>query len=297
MSTNSRFDVYQHVTDTILKSLETGTAPWVKPWKDGNPAIGAPRNAVSEKAYRGINIPLLLVSEMANGFNDSRWMTYKQAQEMGGNVRKGEKGTQIVFWRFLTVEDKHADATGEEGPSKEIPFLRLYTVFNAAQCDGLPRVETPAPTIPAFHHARAAECFNANAPKLRHGGDRACYIPAIDTITLPPVEAFKDESNYWGTALHELTHWTGHESRLNRDLKNRFGSKAYAAEELIAEMGAAFLCASVGIEGKLQHAEYINNWIQIMKSDKRAIFTASSKAQQAADFILKASPVEVAEVA
>jgi antirestriction protein ArdC len=250
----------------------------VKPWKNGNTGGILPMNAATKRDYNGVNIPILWHAQLASGYPTASWMTYKQAQEIGGQVRGGEKSTHIVFTKKLNVKDKK---TEEE---KQIGMLKAYSVFNVAQIDGLTAdfVEEASQEV----RQDTAQLFiNATKADVRIGGDRAAYIPALDFITLPPESAFHTRENFLATSLHELGHWSGHKSRLDRDLKSRFNEEAYAAEELVAELTAAFLCAYLEIKGELRHAEYINNWIQLLKEDNRAVFTASSKASQAADFL------------
>ena len=290
--TAARNDNVQEVTDRILAALEKGVAPWLAPWDKG-PA-GLPHNGHTNRAYHGVNVLLLWLT----GFTDARWYTFKQVSEGGygaSHVRKGEKGTKVVFWRFLEKEVKGADGQvvcDDQGdPEKEtVPLLRVFTVFNHDQVeweDGMEpgKVDTvacPDPTL-AFEEARAY--FEALPVTVTHAGGRACYNKVADTVTLPPMTAFNTEADYWATRAHELIHWTGHKSRCDREFGKRFGDMAYAAEELVAEMGAAFLCASLGVKGNLQHAEYIAHWIEVMKADKYAVFTAARKAQDAVAFL------------
>lgn len=284
-------DLYQIVTDKILASLEQGVAPWVKPWSDTSG--GMPFNAISGKAYRGINSMLLFAPAGAIG---NGWMTYKQAQDVGAQVRKGEKGSMIVFFKPWKVTDKNAPQG--ESAERMIPILRYFTVFHTSQIDNLPvKFQPVAPVrLPEVERIAAAEKIMAQAT-VNHGGDRAYYRPATDAIQLPEMAQFADVESYYGTALHELTHWTGHKSRLDREYGKRFGDTAYAREELVAEMGAAFLCAAAGIEGKLQHVEYLANWIKVLKQDKRAILVAAGAAQKAADFCLKEQAASEEDVA
>lgn len=287
-------DLYQEVTDRILSQLEAGVAPWVRPWKSAEAFGGMPYNAASGKRYRGVNILLLSM----HGYPTNAWMTYKQAQGLGGQVRKGEHGTKIVFFKPFVVRDVKAGS--DEESERTIPMLREFTVFNVAQIDGLPErfdaaVESVEPDSSVF-----AQMFGLAS--VVHGGDRACYSTTKDRIQMPHVGQFRSESDYQATALHELTHWTGHESRLCRQYGKRFGDQAYAREELVAEMGAAFLCGLAGIAGQLQHAEYIGNWISVLKSDKRAVLVAAGAAQKAADYVMQkaglaAAPDEEREAA
>lgn len=270
-------DIYQEVTDRIIAALEQGTAPWVRPWRNNPAAAGMPYNAATGRHYNGVNVLLLWMTGSANGYATPGWMTFKQAKERGAYVRKGEHGTQVVYWDRRQVEDK--DKPGE---LKTVPFLKIFTVFNVAQIEGLKTAE-PLPLLAGPEHV---EAFLANTgATIRHAGNSAFYNRRDDLIVLPTREQFQSLADYYATALHELTHWTGHESRLARDLGGRFGSESYAAEELVAEMGAAFLCASLGIEGKLQHPSYIEHWLKVLRQDKRAIFTAAKHATSAADYL------------
>lgn len=270
-------ELYASVTRRIVAELEQGAAPWTTPWKTGRATGGImPVNAVTGHRYRGINIPILWSAVADMGYERHGWLTFKQATDRGASVRKGEKGTAIVFTRQVTI--------GEEDEERTISMLRVYYVFNVAQIDNFP-IETledrEEPDIPT-----AADHFiAATKADIRHGGSEAMFIPSKDFIMLPPIGAFKNVESYFATKLHELGHWSGHESRLNRELKNRFGTRAYAAEELIAEMTSAFLCAHLGVTGELRHAGYIEKWLELLRSDDRAIFTAASRASQAADYL------------
>jgi antirestriction protein ArdC len=277
-------DLYAEVTDQIVSALETGTAPWIKPWTSR--AAGLPCNAVTGRPYRGINVLLLSMASAAAGYPTDEWCTFKQALDAGTPVRKGEKATRIYFFKKLEIRGDAQPEGGEEAGAKVIPMLREYCVFNVAQLSGeLPGATKPEPK--PFAGDAAVDAFiEATGARFVPGGDRAFYSPAHDVIGMPAREAFRSAPDYYATKLHELTHWTGHASRCDRLQKNaRFGDQAYAFEELIAEMGAAFLCAGLGIEGKLQHANYIASWIKVLKEDKRAIFRASSMAQKACDFL------------
>jgi antirestriction protein ArdC len=267
-------DIYQEITDQIIAVLEQGAAPWVKPWS----SAGMPRNAVSGREYSGINTILLAMSPYASPL----WLTYNQAKTAGGQVRKGEHGTNIVFFKPFQV----SDANNPDGPGKSIPLLRSFTVFNAQQIDGLPEKFTLAnkPQLDSFADNEQAETLLTQAI-IEHGKGKACFIPSADVIYMPNKTDFKSISDYYATGLHELTHWTGHKSRLARDFNGRFGDSAYAFEELIAELGAAFLCAHCGIDGQLQHASYIQSWLKVLKNDKRAIFTAAAAARKASEFL------------
>jgi antirestriction protein ArdC len=267
--------VYENVTKSIIAELERGTAPWIKPWKAGKRVGIMPANAITGHHYRGINVPILWHAADERSFPTNGWLTFKQALDAGGHVRKGEKGTQIVFAKRISVTDNDEE-------ERQISMLRAFTVFNVSQVEGIDALLASPEALPAG----TVETFvSATGADIRRGGGRACYIPSRDFIALPNPSDFTSPEHYDATKLHELVHWSGNEKRLKRDLGNRFGTKAYAAEELIAELGAAFLCAHLGVEGQLRHAEYIASWLSLLKEDDRAIFTAASKASAAADYL------------
>jgi antirestriction protein ArdC len=269
-------DVYKQVTDTIIAELEKGAAPWVKPWRAD---ASADKNLVSDKPYRGINRLLLGLSSMTQGFSSPVWASYKQWQEAGYQVQKGSKGTHIVF--FKPIAEKVNDAGETEGG---YCVIRGYTVFNATQTN----FAASNPVIPAhdFNPIPACESFIIKTgAAIAHGGDAAFYAPSADRIQLPHKSAFDNESSYYATALHELTHWTGASDRLDRNLSGRFGNPEYAFEELVAEIGAAFLCADLGIQGELRHAGYIGHWLKACREDSKAIFKAAALSQKAADYL------------
>jgi len=270
-------DVYQEVTDRIVKALEEGTVPWLRPWRDGKSGSALePYNALSGRPYNGIN--LLILGTMP--YSDLGWLTYKQAAELGGNVRKGEKGTGIIFWKFEKRRDEETDEV------KVVPFARMYTVFNVCQCDGLDAAKLKRPAMPIAGDTDMNALASRVGAIVRHGGDRAFYTTAGDYVQVPSATAFRSLEHYQATLAHELTHWTGHEKRCNRQFGRRFGDAAYAFEELVAEIGSAFLCVQHGIAlDGLQHPAYVANWLEVLKGDKRAIFTASSKAKEAATFL------------
>lgn len=273
-------DLYQKVTDRIIAALEQGTPPWICPWTD---RTALPSNLATGKPYRGINVLMLASEAVSQGYEDSRWVTLKQANELGARVRKGEHGTSIVFFRFKEAEEI---ADGDPEPKRVVPMLRSYIVFNTGQLDFLPeRFELRAP--PAWQPiGEAEEVLRYSGAVIRHGGNRAFYSPGEDIIQLPPPDWFPAADDYYAVALHELTHWTGHPSRLCRPLGRRHGIDAYAFEELIAEMGAAFLCAHCGLPARLEHASYIDHWLDALRRDKRLIFVAAGAAQKAADYAL-----------
>ena len=285
--TDQREDLYQRVTNQIIAAIERGAGDYQMPWNPklcASAATGLPHNPIGHYAYRGINILSLWASQHESAYATTAWATFKQWQAAGAQVRRGEKGTLTVFFKPIDASDR--PAAGEDEQSSRRFVAKAAYVFNAAQVDGYEPASPPAlPTIE--RHAGADVLIQASGASIHHGSHQACYVPSRDQIHLPPEGAFRDAESYYGVALHELIHWTGHEHRCARDLRHRFGSEAYAAEELIAEMGAAFLCAELGItpEPRIDHARYIESWLRVLKSDKRAIFTAASKASQAANYL------------
>ena len=283
-------DVYERVTDRIVEALERGVKPWTQPWSGDNMGsrIMRPLRA-NGVPYRGINILMLWGDAMEKGFTAPTWMTFRQALELGGHVRKGERGSLVVFASKLTRTETDAD-TGEES-ERDIPFLKGYTVFNVAQVEGLPAQYYPQPQVmpePLPRIAHAVAFVAATGADIRHGGSRAFYAGGPDHIQMPPFEAFRDAQSYYATLIHELTHWTKAPKRLDRNFgRRRFGDEGYAMEELVAELGAAFLCADLDLTpGHCDdHAGYIALWLKVLKDDRRAIFTAAAHAQRAADFL------------
>lgn len=284
MNTQPRHSLYETVTQTLLAELQQGVAPWVKPWTAGA-ATDWPYNLVSQRQYTGVNILLLWLTAVEHGYRSAGWLTYSQAAQLGGHIRRGAKGAHIVYASTYqkTVEDK---TTGET-KTEPRPFLKSYCVFNLEQTEGLPdRLYRVLAPLPAAQVIDAAEAFLRHiGARVRHGGGRAYYQPAGDFIQLPEPGAFESPPHYYATSLHEHAHWTGHAARLDRDLSGRFGSEAYAAEELVAELTAAFLSAHLGLEGRLRHAEYLGSWIKLLSDDQRAIFTAAAKATEAAEYL------------
>jgi antirestriction protein ArdC len=275
-------DIYTEVTNRIITALEGDTPPWIQPWSDHT---ALPSNLATGKPYRGINILMLSIEAQLSGYSDSRWVTLRQANELGAKVRKGSHGTSIVFWKIREAEDVDADPADE--PQRVIPMLRSYTVFNTSQLEFLPEKFELRPSPAVWQPLGEAEqLLYETGAVIRHGGNRAFYSPSEDLIQLPPETWFAQPDDYYAVALHELVHWTGHPRRLNRALGRRHGIEAYAFEELVAEMGAAFLCAHVGIPARLEHASYIDNWLDALRRDKRLIFSASGAAQKAADYVL-----------
>ena len=271
--------VYEQITDRIIAMLEKGTVPWRKPW---NVQTGLPRNLVTKKAYRGINIFLLHAMSYESPF----WLTFRQAQELGGTVRKGEKACPVIFWRQLEVEDK------ESHEIEKIPMLRFYYVFNAAQVSGLKNIPATAETLVTVSTtAEEIVALMPKRPEIKHGLAKAFYSPSADMVAMPDRTRFDTEAGYFATLFHELTHATGAKSRLNRPTLTEsagFGSNPYCKEELIAEMGAAFLCGQAGIAENIieNSAAYLQNWLEQLQNDKKLIVQAAAQAQKAADFIL-----------
>lgn len=282
-------DIYARVTGQIVADLEKGVRPWIKPWsaeRAGGRVLRPLRH--NGKPYQGVNILLLWGSALENGFSSPVWMTFKQARDLGGHVRQGEKGSLVVFADTIRKTETD-DKTGEE-TEKSIPFMKGYTVFNVGQIDDLPFHYYAKPEPPAIPEAERIErldrFFRNTGALIRHGGNRACFAPAADFIQMPPFPAFRDAESYYATLAHEMTHWTGHASRLDRNL-DRQDRQHYAREELVAELGAAFLCANLAItpETREDHAAYIAHWLKALKDDKRFIFSAASHASRAADHL------------
>jgi antirestriction protein ArdC len=291
-ATFTKRDHRQEVTDSIVKMLEEGVAPWQKPWE----SAGMPFNPTTDKAYRGGNAVHLMATGLSQGYEDPRWMTYKQAAENGWQVRKGEKGTHIEFWEVKAKPEElngEPNKNGGDESAKENQrrlIHRVYTVFNAKQIEGVPAFERQQPT--EFEAVQGGEriLVNSGARIAHDQRDSAFYRPSTDSIHLPPKEAFKDAPGYYGTALHELAHWTGHTSRLNRSTLNesyRFGDLNYAKEELRAELASVFIAAEVGVpHDPAHHAAYVGSWIKALKEDKNEIFRAAHDASAATDYVL-----------
>lgn len=295
-SSQDRASLYDEVTRRIIGELEEGRVPWVQPWSSeacgsgggGAPAPGLPRNAATGRSYSGINVLILWGEVIARGWPSQGWLTFRQALSAGGNVRKGEHGTQVVYADRFTPEAEKERARESGGDARSVAFLKRFTVFNVAQCEGLPEGLVPEPAaLPEREIVPVAEAvIAASGVDFRIGGAKAFYAPGADFVQVPPQPAFRDQVNYYRTCLHELTHATGHASRLGRNLANSFGSKDYAREEMVAEMGSAFLCASLGIVPTVRHADYIGAWLEVLREDNRAIFRAASMASKAADWLL-----------
>lgn len=286
----NRAGLYQEITGKIIGQLEAGCVPWVQPWgtSSAKASLAMPKNAASSRPYTGINVLILWCAVVERGFSCQRWLTFRQALGLGGHVRKGETGTTVVYAdRF--IPDRERERTQETGDEPQaIPFLKRFTVFNVDQCSDLPEnvAASPPPIETGAILPRAQTLIQASGIDFRIGGSKAFYHPTYDFVQVPPPEAFFEEVNWHRTALHELSHASGHASRLNRDLGGAFGSKKYAFEELIAEISAAYLCASLAIEPTVRHADYIGSWIEVLREDDRAIIRAASAASKAADYLL-----------
>ena len=285
-----RTDVYQKITDQIVAALEAGVRPWHQPWNAEHSAGRITRplrgNGIP---YQGINVLMLWSAAIEKGYAAPIWMTFKQAIELKACVRKGEHGSLVVYADKI-IRTETDSKTGEEA-EHAIPFMKGYTVFNVEQIDGLPehyygKPEAGADSVQRIAHAESF--FAATGANVVHGGSRACYVPSTDNIHMPCIDFFRDAESYYATLAHETTHWTKHPSRLDRDFgRKRFGDEGYAMEELVAELGAAFLAADLTLTPEVRddHAAYIASWIKVLKDDKRAIFTAASHAQRAADLL------------
>jgi antirestriction protein ArdC len=285
-----RFDIHQHITNQIVAAIEAGAGEFRLPWHRFTGSIMRPVNVASRKAYQGVNVLTLWAAGDEAGYQAGLWGTYKQWAEAGAQVRKGEKASYVVFYKEITVA---GDDENEEENGRRL-LARATPVFAAEQVDGYSPPALPEPPANPVEPIEAAEAFiAATGANIVHGGSRACYVPRTDNIHMPPRDVFTGTATssaaeaYYATKLHELTHWTGIESRCNRQFGKRFGDKAYAMEELVAELGAAFLCADLGITDapRADHAQYLDSWLHVLRADKKAIFTAASKASQAVNFL------------
>ena len=289
-SGRNRASLYQEITDKIIAELEAGRVPWVQPWGTtaAKASLAMPKNAATGRCYSGINVLILWSAVVERGFSGQRWLTFRQALGLGGHVRKGETGTTVVYAnRFVPDEERRrAERDGDEPGA--IPFLKRFTVFNTDQCEGLPEAlsTTPPPVAEGMILPQAETLIAATGADFRIGGDRAFYSPSHDFIQVPRSDAYFEPINWHRTALHELGHWSGHPSRLGRDLSGGFGSTPYAKEELCAEMTSAFVCATLGIVPTVRHADYIGSWLEVLREDDRAIVRAASAASKAADYLL-----------
>jgi antirestriction protein ArdC len=298
-SSVNRKDVYTRVTDRIITDLEKGVRTWMKPWS-GEHAAGRISRPLRHNGipYRGMNILLLWGEAMEKGYAAPIWMTFKQAIELKAHVRKGERSALVVYANSVTRTE--TDEKSGEDVERSIPFMKGYAVFNVEQIEGLPEhyYAKPENPLPLSERIESADRFmSATGASISHGGNSAFYAPGPDRIQMPPFEAFRDKESYYATALHELTHWTKAKHRLDRSFEaKRFGDQGYAREELVAELGAAFLCADLGITPEIRddHAAYLGHWLGVLKEDKRAIFSAAAHAQRAADFLQGLQPQTIA---
>jgi antirestriction protein ArdC len=289
-------DVYAQVTAAIVAELEKGERPWMKPWNAAHAAGSITRPLrYNGLPYSGINVLMLWMAAMEKGYSAPIWMTYRQAVELGGHVRKGEKGSLVVYANAITRTERDEE-TGED-KEKKIPFMKGYTAFNVEQIAELPPHYYAKAVMPRLEDSlrlQNAELFiRHTGATVRYGGDRAYYAIGSDHVQMPPFESFRDPESFYGTLLHEAVHWTRHASRLDRDLgRQRWGDEGYAREELVAELGSAFLCADLGItpEVRADHAAYIGNWLKILKDEKRFIFSAAAQAQRAVEYLHQLQP-------
>jgi antirestriction protein ArdC len=268
--------IFNQVTQHIIQNLETGVMPWARPWTSN---CGIPKNQLTGKYYRGFNVLMLWCAANTRGYESDRWLTRRQADTMGGNVQEGEIGTTLIFWRPVTIK---GDTSSDH---KTFPITKFFTVFNVDQVDGIDVDDSP---INDWQPEAQADQLLKLA-NVKYGSHQAYYAQKQDVIRLPDRKSFNNAAGFYSTALHELAHWTGADHRLNRLGRFPYGSPKYCFEELIAEMGAAFLCSMIGIQGQLQHAEYISSWLEVLKSDNRAILSAASGAQKVVDFVSELS--------
>jgi len=298
-------DAYQTITDQIIADIETGKAQagdWIMPWHKGKHTGGAgfPVSLSTGKPYRGINVIALWSRASRMGYQSNIWGTFKQWKAKGAMVKKGEKATKVVFWKQLEVEDSERVDENGQPVSKFIPLVKAYAVFNADQVDGYDGPDGLEPVVDDIPDGDAVELpeidaiVKATGADIRHGGDRACYVPMMDAVFMPPRDTFRATEHstategYYSTLFHELAHWTGAEHRLDRIKAAKFGDSEYAFEELVAELSAAFTCATVGVSSspRPDHAQYIASWLKALKSEKRFIFEAAKHATKATDMVL-----------
>ena len=281
-------ELFERITRQIADAIEAGAGDFRMPWHRWGEALAYPINAASRRPYRGINILMLWAAAEASGYSSGRWATYRQWSADGAQVRKGEKGSPILFWKS-NPHWQTTDSDNDEGHGPRF-LARVYVVFNADQVDGDACVPTKG-LSPGNRIAAAERLFKATKANIHLGGDRACYFPGSDQIWMPRFEQFRDAKSYYATLAHETVHWTGAKHRLDRDLSGRFGTDSYAVEELVAELGSAFIAAHLGLstEPRPDHASYIGSWLRVLRGDPRAILTASAKAQEAVDYIVSLS--------
>ena len=283
-------DLYQEATDRIIKALEAGTTPWQKPWE--NVSMGPLRNGTTGNAYHGINTVMLYCAGLERGFTDPRWVSFKQCQQNGWKIKKGAKSERVFFYKQLTVDERDhttgqtvIDAATGKPRQKQLPFLQASPVFNAQEIEGMPPI---GPGDVNFSPIEAGEAIAKRSPvEIRYGGNSAHYNRVADTIGMPAKDQFKSPETYYSALAHEMIHSTGHQSRCNREFGKRFGDSAYAFEEMIAEMGSLQLAMETGLPSKIEnHASYIENWLAVLKGDKKAVFMAAAKSSQAVDFVM-----------
>lgn len=296
-----RTSLYDEITNKIIAELEAGRVPWVQPWGTAaaKASLAVPKNAATNRQYSGINILILGGAVVERGFAGQSWLTFRQALSLGGHVRKGERGTTVVYAdRFVPAEEQRRASENDE-EAQAIPFLKRFTVFNTDQCDDMPSdiATTAPPAPPGMIQPKVEYLIKATGIDFRIGGNRAHYVPAEDYVQVPPPQAYFEPINWHRTALHELAHASGHESRLNRDLSGSYGTKKYAFEELIAEISSAFSCASLGIVPTVRHADYIGSWLEVLREDNRAIVRAASQASKVADYLLGFLPEPAVDMA
>ena len=291
--------IYTTVTNRFVEALKNGAPPWIKPWSDTSDKVTRPVNAVTERKYSGINVTVLWTAATSNGFKRDRWLTYNQARKAGGHVRRGEKGTVAILYRDIEVRRK--DESGElildsngETMKEKIKFIKGFTLFNVDQCDGLSEEVIEGSALPAEKpawksHEEIDSLLDSKGVQIRHDCDQAAYYPKDDVVRMPVRKAFKTDACYYSTLLHEVVHWTGHHSRLNRPGISKpldFSKSTYAFEELIAEIGSAFLCAEFGLKCDLRHESYVISWISELENDPKAIFATSALAWKARNYLL-----------
>ena len=293
-ASGDRTSLYQEITEKIIAELEAGRVPWVQPWgtSAAKASLAMPKNAATQRRYSGINVLILWGAVIERGFAGQSWLTFRQALGLSGNVRKGEHGTTVVYADRFTPDEERRRAERDGDEPNAIPFLKRFTVFNTDQCENLPEglVTAPVPVPEGLILPHAEALIAASGADFRIGGERAFYSPIHDFIQVPRPEAYFEPINWHRTAVHELGHWSGHSSRLRRDMSGGFGSALYAKEELIAEMTSAFVCASLGIVPTVRHADYIGSWLEVLRDDDRAVVRAASAASKAADYLLAFRP-------
>ena len=299
MARKSSNSIFTQITKLFIDALKTGAPPWRKPWSQASPVPGFPVNAATERRYTGINITILWAAAIARGFEQDRWLTIRQVSNAGGRVRRGEKGTTAVLYRNIKIERETKPGEDDEEPTpqsdRSYKIARAFTLFNVEQCTGLPKKISTGQYPKCKQkqtwesHRSADGLVDLCGAKIRHTGSVATYLPTADIICMPPKSAFESTAGYYSTLMHELTHWTGHKSRLNRPgivESHSFNSVNYAFEELVAEIGSAFLCADYRIFGELRHESYVLSWIKILENDPKAIFSSSAQAWKARNYLI-----------